>query len=278
MRLRGKRESRNVEDRRGRRTGGVAGIGGVGLLVVLAIGYFTGIDVTPLLQGTPDPAPGGEVALTEEEEAAGRFSAQVLGTTEEVWTDIFAQQLDRAYAPPTLVLFSRATQSGCGGAQASSGPFYCPADQSIYLDTAFFAFMAERMGAGGDFAAAYVIAHEVGHHVQNEMGILSQTSEIRSGASEADSNAISVMIELQADCLSGVWGSRIEDLLDEGDFAEALNAAERIGDDYLQSQAGMHPNPHSYTHGTSEQRQRWFSRGFETGDLAQCDTFNATQL
>ncbi|MBF9057854.1 hypothetical protein HKCCSP123_01545 [Rhodobacterales bacterium HKCCSP123] len=278
MRLRGMRQSRNVEDRRGRGSAATVGIGGIGLVIVLAIGYFTGIDVTPLLQQDASYSAGGEANLSPEEEAAGTFSAQILGTTEDVWSDIFQGELGRRYSPPTLVLFSRATQSACGGAQASSGPFYCPNDQNIYLDTAFFAYMAQRMGAGGDFAAAYVIAHEVGHHVQNELGILAQTFEIRSQVSEAESNAISVRVELQADCLAGIWGRRIEGLLDGTDVAEAMNAAERIGDDYLQSQAGMYPNPHSFTHGTSEQRQRWFARGFQSGELTACDTFTTDRL
>ncbi|MGP1358454.1 KPN_02809 family neutral zinc metallopeptidase, partial [Roseicyclus sp.] len=251
MRLRGVRQSRNVEDRRGRRAGGAAGLGGAGLLVVLAIAYFTGIDVTPLLQEQPGTQRGGPVELSAGEEEAGVFAAQVLATTEDVWTEIFAEEFGMAYEPPQLVLFSEVTQSGCGGASGSSGPFYCPADERAYLDTAFFAFMAERLGARGDFAAAYVIAHEVAHHVQHELGILGQANQARAAMSQADSNRVSVMIELQADCLSGVWASRLDGILEPGDIEEAIGTAEVIGDDYLQARAGRQPNPHGFTHGTS---------------------------
>ncbi|MCU4654127.1 neutral zinc metallopeptidase [Roseibacterium sp. SDUM158016] len=278
MRLRGVRQSRNVEDRRGRRAGGAAGLGGAGLLVVLAIAYFTGIDVSPLLQQQPGATSGGPVQLSAEEEQAGVFASQVLATTEDVWTDIFAEEFGATYQPPRLVLFSEVTQSGCGGASGSSGPFYCPADERAYLDTAFFAFMAQRLGARGDFAAAYVIAHEVAHHVQHELGILGQANQARAAMSQTDSNRVSVMIELQADCLSGVWASRLDGILEPGDIEEAIGTAEVIGDDYLQARAGRQPNPHSFTHGTSEQRMRWFVTGYQSGDPAACDTFGAARL
>jgi hypothetical protein len=277
MRLRGVRRSRNVEDRRTSR-GGAAGIGGIGALVVLAIAYFAGVDVTPFLQqqGTQT---GETRALTPQEEQAGDFAAQVLATTEDVWGNLFPDQVGRPYDPPALVLFSEVTQSACGGASGASGPFYCPADQQAYLDTVFFAYMSERLGADGDFAAAYVIAHEVAHHVQNELGILSQANAVRQQVSEGESNAISVQIELMADCLSGIWAAEVSDLLEPGDLEEALNAAERIGDDYLQARAGRQPNPHSYTHGTSEQRMRWFANGLQSGgDMNACDTFGAARL
>lgn len=279
MRLRDVNRSRNVVDRRGGRGRAAGGIGGVGLLVVLAIGYFTGVDVTALLDQAAPPQQSGETReLTEAEQASGDFVARVLGTTETVWAGVFPDQLDRSYTPPQLVLFSEVTQSGCGGASGSSGPFYCPADRRAYLDTAFFDFMADRLGAGGDFAAAYVIAHEVAHHIQNELGILGQVQQLRAGMNERESNALQVRVELQADCLSGVWAYNIADLLDAGDVAEALNAAERIGDDYLQARAGRQPNPHSFTHGTSAQRMRWFENGRATGQVADCDTFAAEQL
>lgn len=284
MRLRNTRSSRNVIDqRRARGTSGgrAAGAGGLGVIAIVVVGYFLGVDLTPLLdqQGTPfQQTTGGTAALTPEEEQAGEFAARVLATTEDVWAEVYPAAFGEAYAPPALVLFSDATQSACGGAQAATGPFYCPADQRAYLDTAFFAYMYRELGAGGDFAAAYVIAHEVAHHVQNRLGILSEANRIRAAATQARSNQISVMIELQADCFAGVWASRLDGILEPGDIDEALNAAERIGDDYLQARAGRAVNPHTFTHGTSEQRQRWFLTGYETGDPNQCDTFAANRL
>ncbi|MFX0542911.1 neutral zinc metallopeptidase [Roseovarius sp. S4756] len=281
MKLRGLRRSRNIEDRRRSGGGGRgAGIGGVGLIVVLAIGYFAGIDVTPLLQGMQ----GGPVQssqprqLSAEEERAAEFSARVLATTEEVWSDLMPRQAGQEYRPPVMVLYSGVTQSPCGGASGATGPFYCPADRKAYLDTEFFATLAERLGARGDFAAAYVIAHEVAHHVQNELGILGQVNEARQASGEARANALTVRLELQADCLSGVWAQAVGDLLEPGDLDEALNAARRIGDDHLQRQAGRVPQPHTFTHGTSEQRSRWFARGYERGQMAACDTFGAERL
>ena len=202
----------------------------------------------------------------------------MLATTEDVWGRVFADQLGRDYAPPTLVLFSGVTRSPCGGASGATGPFYCPADAKAYLDTAFFVTLRQRMGAEGDFAAAYVVAHEVAHHVQNQLGILGEVNQIRRQSSEVESNALTVRLELQADCLSGVWARAVEGLLEPGDLEEALNAARMIGDDHLQRQAGRVPQPHTFTHGTSEQRQRWFARGYDTGDLRDCDTFGASRL
>ena len=279
MRLRNVSRSRNVVDRRGRGGRSAGGIGGIGLLVVLAIGYFAGIDVTPLLeQAGPSQQSSEPRELTEAEQQAGDFAARVLSTTEGVWAELFPEQVGRSYTPPQLVLFSEVTQSGCGGASGSSGPFYCPADRRAYLDTAFFGFLADRLGAEGDFAAAYVIAHEVAHHVQNELGILGQVQQLRAGASERESNALQVRVELQADCLSGVWAHHVAELLDSGDVEEALNAAHRIGDDYLQARAGRQPNPHTFTHGTSDQRARWFEIGRAAGRVGDCDTFNADRL
>jgi hypothetical protein len=282
MKLRGLRRSRNIEDRRRSGGGGGrgAGIGGVGLIVVLAIGYFAGIDVTPLLQGIQ----GGQVqssqprSLSAEEERAAEFSARVLATTEEVWSDLMPRQAGQEYRAPVMVLYSGVTRSPCGGASGATGPFYCPADRKAYLDTEFFATLAEQLGARGDFAAAYVVAHEVAHHVQNELGILGQVNEARRSSSEARANALTVRLELQADCLSGVWAQAVGNLLEPGDLDEALNAARRIGDDHLQRQAGRVPQPHTFTHGTSEQRSRWFARGYERGQMAACDTFGAEQL
>ncbi|SMC80876.1 neutral zinc metallopeptidase [Primorskyibacter flagellatus] len=276
MRLRGVRASRNVEDRRRSGAKG-AGIGGVGLLVVLAVGYFAGIDVTPLLQGagTQSSAPR---ELSAQEEAAGSFAAQVLGTTEQVWSQVYPAQVGEDYTPPVMVLYSGVTQSPCGSASGATGPFYCPADRKAYLDTEFFSTLSQQLGASGDFAAAYVIAHEVAHHVQNELGILGQVDQARRQSSETQANALTVRLELQADCLSGVWARSVDGLLEPGDLEEALNAARRIGDDYLQKRAGKVPQPHTFTHGTSEQRSGWFARGYDSGRMADCDTFSAEQL
>ncbi|QFT91710.1 Putative neutral zinc metallopeptidase [Roseovarius sp. THAF9] len=276
MRLRGFRRSRNIEDRR-RSGGGGFKLGGVGLLIVLAIGYFAGIDVTPLLQG------GGGVQtapreISAEDEQAAEFTSRVLATTEEVWEQVFARQLGEDYAPPVLVLYSGVTQSPCGGASGATGPFYCPADRKAYLDTEFFGTLSRKLGAKGDFAAAYVIAHEVAHHVQNQLGILPQVNRARQQASQAEANRLTVRLELQADCLSGVWARSVEGLLEPGDLEEALNAARRIGDDHLQKRAGRVPQPHTFTHGTSEQRSRWFATGYESGDVRSCDTFAADRL
>ncbi len=204
-----------------------------------------------------------------------------MADTEEVWAEIFRDQVGQAYNPATLVLFKGATQSPCGGASGASGPFYCPADKKAYLDTDFFVTLERRMGAGGDFAAAYVVAHEIAHHVQNELGILGQANRIRQQSSQAKSNEISVRIELQADCLSGVWARYAQARfasLEQGDLKEAVNAAKQIGDDTLQRNAGRVPQPHTFTHGSSEQRQRWFATGFEKADVRACDTFSARSL
>lgn len=276
MRLRGFRRSRNIEDRR-RSGGGGFKLGGVGLLIVLAIGYFAGIDVTPLLQG------GGGVQtapreISAEDEQAAEFTSRVPATTEEVWEQVFARQLGEDYAPPVLVLYSGVTQSPCGGASGATGPFYCPADRKAYLDTEFFGTLSRELGAKGDFAAAYVIAHEVAHHVQNQLGVLPQVNRARQQASQVEANRLTVRLELQADCLSGVWARSVEGLLEPGDIEEALNAARRIGDDHLQKRAGRVPQPHTFTHGTSEQRSRWFATGYKSGDVRSCDTFAADRL
>lgn len=279
MRLRRVRRSSNVDDRRRRRTGGAPAIGGLGLLAVLLIGAFLGVDVTPLLNGDGLGQPSGETReLSEAEIQAGDFAARVLTTTEVVWSEIFPEQVGRAYEPPELVLFSGMTRSGCGGASAATGPFYCPLDERAYLDTAFFATLSRQLGARGDFAAAYVIAHEVAHHVQNELGILPQVQDLRRQVSQTESNALSVRTELMADCLSGIWARGVEDLLERGDLEEAINAAKRIGDDYIAQRSGRAVAPHTFTHGSSEQRAGWFRRGFESGQIRDCDTFGADRL
>ncbi|MBN2907187.1 MAG: neutral zinc metallopeptidase [Rhodobacteraceae bacterium] len=280
MKWRGRQGSTNIEDRRRQGSGRVVAGGGVGVLAVLLIGYFLGIDVTPLLQDTG--APGQATSeLTPADQQAGRFVSVVLRDTETIWSGIFEQQLGRSYTPTILVLYKGVTASACGGASGATGPFYCPRDQKIYLDTDFFVTLSQRLGAGGDFAAAYVVAHEVAHHVQDELGILSKANDIRARASAAQSNAISVRIELQADCYSGIWARYADQevgTLDPGDIEEAMNAAKQIGDDMLQRNAGRVPMPHTFTHGTSAQRQRWFATGYRQGTLAACDTFGAERL
>jgi len=287
MKWQGRRQSTNIEDRRGSgrsARGGAAGAGGVGVILIVVVGYFLGVDLTPLLQqgaDQPGAATGPQVELTAADRRAGEFVAVTLADTEEVWADIFRTQLRQTYTPPVLVLFKGETRSACGGASAATGPFYCPPEQKVYLDTDFFTTMERQLGAGGDFAQAYVVAHEVGHHVQNLLGILDSADRERARASEVRSNAISVQIELQADCFSGIWAraaSERFDSLEPGDVEEAMNAAARIGDDTLQRNAGQRVTPDSFTHGTSAQRQRWFERGYTSGDIAQCDTFTAQQL
>lgn len=281
MKWQGRRGSRNIEDRRRMSGGAVGGIGGVGLIAVLAIGYFFGIDVTPLLEQGSQPTRQSDVELSAADQRAGEFVSVTLADTEEVWTALFDEQLGETYHPAVLVLFKQVTQSPCGGASGATGPFYCPGDKKVYLDTAFFTTLAERLGAKGDFAAAYVVAHEIGHHVQDELGILSEANRIRAGVDEAQSNAISVRIELQADCFAGIWARTAGDTFDTlepGDVEEAMQAAARIGDDVLQRNAGRVPAPESFTHGTAAQRQRWFSEGYDTGQIAGCDTFGANRL
>ena len=282
MKWQGRRGSRNIEDRRGMSAGKAGGIGGVGLIALLLIGAFFDVDVSALLQdggGGLTQSGGGEI--TEADRQAGEFVSVTLADTEEIWADLFRSQVGDTYVPATLVLFKGATQSPCGGASGATGPFYCPGDKKIYLDTDFFTTLNKRLGAKGDFAAAYVVAHEVAHHVQNELGILSQANSIRQQSSEAQSNAISVRVELQADCYSGIWARQAGERfgsLERGDIAEAMNAAKQIGDDTLMRNAGRTPMPHTFTHGTSEQRQRWFATGFENTQIAACDTFGTDDL
>lgn len=281
MEWRGRRGSRNIEDRRSGSGARVGGIGGVGLLAVVVIGYFLGIDVTPLLNGPGPGQNGAPVEMTAEDIAAEEFVSVTLADTEEVWASVFRQQLGRTYAPAVLYLYKGVAQSPCGGASGATGPFYCPADQKIYLDTDFFTTLERRLGAGGDFAAAYVIAHEIGHHVQNELGTLGRATELRARVSEVESNEISVRVELQADCLAGIWAREAEALfgsLESGDLEEAVNAARQIGDDTLQRNAGNVVMPHTFTHGTSQQRSRWFKTGQKSGKLSACNTFTSGDL
>lgn len=284
MRWQGRRGSANIEDRRRMGAGRAGGLGLGGVVLVLLVGYFFGIDVTPLLNGTGLSGGGAiqsEVELTEADQRAAEFVSVTLADTEEIWAGIFRDELGATYEPATLVLFKQVTQSPCGNASGATGPFYCPLDRKIYLDTDFFATLSQQMGAGGDFAAAYVVAHEVAHHVQDELGILGRTTALRQQSPEAEANAISVRVELQADCFSGVWARHAHETfgtLEKGDIAEAMNAAQKIGDDTLMRNAGRRPMPDSFTHGTSEQRQRWFATGFESGSLQACDTFSTANL
>lgn len=279
MRWQGREESENVEDRRSSgsmRLGGLPIRGKTGaflLIAVLVAGYF-GYDLTPLLglggEGTQIAVPQQSGANDE----LARFTSVALKTTEDTWSQIF-RQAGRQYAPATLVLYSGTTDTACGYGQSAMGPFYCPADHKVYIDLSFYKDMERKLGGGGDFALGYVLAHEIGHHVQNQLGISRETREQMSRVSKTDANKISVMQELQADCFAGVWGHKMqkEGILEAGDLEEALNTATAIGDDRLQRQSTGRVVPDSFTHGTSRQRLTWFKRGFDSGDPGQCNTF-----
>lgn len=279
MRLDGRRESRNVRDVRGK-GGKAAGLGLGGLVIAGIITWLLGgnpLDVIEQAGGIGAISGGGqtEYVPTAEEEALAKFSRQILAGTEDVWTAEFSR-LGMTYEPPTLVLFSGSVQSGCGGATSSTGPFYCSADQSVYIDLSFFSTMKEQFGSAGDFAYAYVIAHEVGHHVQYLLGTLSQVNQARSRTSETEANKLSVRLELQADFYAGLWANRdnaMFDSLEEGDLEEGLEIASRIGDDYLQKQARGYAVPETFNHGTSAQRSRWLKKGFTSGKIEDGDTF-----
>lgn len=300
MRWKGRRQSSNIEDRRGHGGGGFGrmGRGGIRLpaggrmrgarggslsgIIILVVLFFVlracGINPMEMLAG------GGGVSGTggsQVERSAPRndemkqFMATVLAETEDVWNGIF-QAAGQRYQEPSLVLFSSQVRSACGFASSASGPFYCPGDNKLYLDTDFFGELKNRFGAGGDFAQAYVIAHEVGHHVQNLVGVLPKFNQMRRSMSKAEANAMSIRVELQADCFAGIWAhfTQQKGLLERGDIEEALNAANQIGDDTLQKRTQGYVVPESFNHGTSQQRRTWFARGLETGKLADCDTFN----
>jgi predicted metalloprotease len=280
MRLDEEQESQNIEDRRGSRVSrGVVG-GGIGTIAIVLIALFFGVDPSILLQGNlpeqsvpqtslpQSPRPGGEDEMRQ-------FVARVLGSTERTWTQIF-EAAGRTYEKPTLVLFSDAVQSACGFGEAASGPFYCGPDHKVYIDLSFYRDLRQRFQAPGDFAQAYVIAHEVGHHVQNLLGIMNKVQASQSRANQQQANALSVRLELQADCLAGVWANyahRERNILEQGDIEEGLNAAAQIGDDRMQKRARGYVVPEGFTHGSAEQRVQWFRRGIESGDLKQCDTF-----
>lgn len=288
MRWQGRRESDNVEDRRGDSTGSSGGLGGGGfrvprgkgglilLVVVLVAGYY-GVDLTPLLNGE---APVGQNQTqsqqvnSPEDNQMAKFTSVILASTEDTWSQLF-QKMGKQYQDPKLVLYRGATRTGCGTGQSVMGPFYCPADKTVYIDLSFYQEMKDKLGADGDFAQGYVVAHEVGHHVQNLLGIEPKIRQMQQGASKAEQNRLSVKMELQADCFAGVWGHFMQNqqVLEQGDLEEALNAAQAIGDDRLQQQSQGRVIPDSFTHGTSEQRYTWFKRGFDSGNPNSCNTF-----
>ena len=287
MRLDDQDESSNVEDRRGGGGGGFGiGRGGVGIgtvVIALAASYFFGIDPSVILGLASNDSPPTRQVSAQEPRANDpmrSFVAKILRSTESTWEPIFSAG-GKEYLAPTLVLFSDATQTACGTGQSAMGPFYCPADQKVYIDLSFYRELKERFHAPGEFAQAYVIAHEVGHHVQNLLGISEKVQRAEQGASKARINALSVRQELQADCFAGVWGNRADaakHIIEPGEIEQALNAASAIGDDRLQQESQGRIVPESFTHGSSEQRMRWFKRGMDSGDIRQCDTFKAKAL
>ena len=281
MRLEGRRESTNVEDRRGKKTVATAGGIGIGGIIIALIIMFMGGDpsaVTQLQQGNSTEYVDDGKDYSQVDVELMTFCKQILAGTEDVWTQEF-RKLGRTYQPPKMVIFSDAVNSGCGNATSASGPFYCSADETVYLDLEFFKSMKKQIGADGDFAYAYVIAHEVGHHVQNQLGILGEAHQQMAnyGRNTPQSNEVSVRLELQADFFAGVWAhhdNKMFGSLEDGDIEEALNAAAKIGDDYLQKQAYGRTMPETFNHGTSAQRSRWLKKGIATGDINQGDTFS----
>lgn len=280
MRLSGRRESNNVEDRRGMSGGAKAGIGGIGGIILIAIITFMSggnlgdvvnnvVQQGGLEQLQEQTSPREEQSFAPEEQELAKFSRQILAGTEDVWTEVF-QKMGRKYTPPTLVLFTSQVQSACGNASASVGPFYCSADQKLYIDLSFFSQMKSQLGAEGNFAYAYVIAHEVGHHVEHLLGTLGKAHQAMNSMSKADANKVSVRLELLADYYAGVWAhydNEEYNSLEEGDLEEAINCAQVIGDNYLQEKARGYSQPESFTHGTSKQRMKWLKLGIETGNM-----------
>jgi predicted metalloprotease len=277
------RRSGNVIDARGRGLP-IAG-GGIGMAVLALVVYLMGGDPTVVLNNAPQAAPAqaGKPAPGQPggaQDQMSQFVSVVLADTEDTWSAIFKQKYGRDYEDPQLVLFTGAVQSACGLAQSAMGPFYCPNDHRVYIDLAFYQELKDRFGAGGDFAQAYVIAHEVGHHVQNLLGLSDKVHNAQQRSDKTTANALSVRLELQADCFAGVWGhhaQRTRNILEQGDLEEAINAAGAIGDDKLQRESRGYVRPESFTHGSSAQRQQWFKRGFDSGQLESCDTFGANQ-
>jgi predicted metalloprotease len=285
MRLDRSRKSQNIEDRRssGPRLGGRRGSVGIGTIVLALVAIYFGVDPSTILQMADDPTPYTQQHTTTRAPANDPqtlFVAKVLGETEDIWSDIFQKNLNKAYIPPKLVLFRGATPTACGTGQSAMGPFYCPADSKVYIDLTFFDDMAHQLNAPGDFAQAYVIAHEVGHHVQHLLGVADQVNQLQR-RNPAQANALSVRMELQADCFAGLWARRADqarNILESGDIEEGLNAASAIGDDTLQRKSQGYVVPDAFTHGTSAQRVKWFKRGLDSGDLRQCDTFSTNNI
>jgi predicted metalloprotease len=283
------RQSDNLEDRRsggGRMGGGRTGLGLGTMLVLGLVGYALGIDPriliggAEMLQGGRAPTQQTSTQTTRPDDEMGRFISVVLAQNEDVWEKVLPRDTGKQYEPPRLVLFRGVDRSGCGTAQAAMGPFYCPPDRRVYLDTSFFDEMRRKLGGGGDFAYAYVIAHEVGHHIQNLLGVLPRVEQAKRRVSEREANQLSVRVELQADCFAGVWAFHIQQMgrLEQGDIEEAMRTASAIGDDKLQKAAQGYVVPDSFTHGSSEQRSRWFNTGFRSGTLRSCDTFATRTL
>lgn len=278
------RRSSNIVDRRGANSSLAVGGGGLGVLVLALVVTVLGGDPSIILNQATSPSstsssPPGQVS--PEEKQLADFTSVVLADTEDTWDQIFQEQIGEPYPEPKLVLYSGSTSSACGLGQAAMGPFYCPADQQVYIDLSFYSDLKNRHQAPGDFAQAYVIAHEVGHHVQNVLGISNQVRQLQSRASKSEANQLSVRLELQADCFAGVWANRADkarDILERGDIEEALNAASQIGDDRLQQQSRGFVVPESFTHGSSDQRMRWFKQGLDTGNIEQCNTFATNQI
>lgn len=284
MRMDDSRESRNIEDRRssGPRLGGRRGSIGIGTIVLALVAIYFGVDPSVVLQMADGTAPTQQQQTSQApaNDPQTRFVAKVLGETEDTWTTIFQENLNRQYVAPKMVLFRGATPTACGTGQSAMGPFYCPADSKVYIDLSFFDEMARQLNAPGDFAQAYVIAHEVGHHVQHLLGISDQVDQLRR-RNPSQANALSIRMELQADCFAGLWARRADqarNILESGDIEEGLNAATAIGDDTLQKKSQGYVVPDAFTHGTSAQRVQWFKRGLDSGDLRQCDTFSAKSL
>lgn len=276
MKWKGRRKSGNVEDRRGSSKGKIAAGGGIIAVIFLAIQLFTGGDGGEILNQLQNQvtAPGEERELTEAERELGDFAATVLADTEDVWHELFRQS-GATYKEPGMVLFSDAVNTACGAASSAAGPFYCPADQKVYMDLRFFEELRTRFGAeGGDFAIAYVIAHEVGHHIQTLLGTSGKVRQLQQNLNQRDSNELSVALELQADFYAGIWAHFNKEYLEEGDIQEALSAASAVGDDAIQKRTSGRVVPDAFTHGTSEQRMDWFMRGYRSGDLSRGDTFS----
>lgn len=285
MKLDGRRESQNVDDRRHLSGGAKAGMGIGGIIIAALFTWFMGGNPLSVLQNVDMNSlsvqtPQGQRQATPEEEELASFSKKVLASTEDVWTKVFKEQLGAEYRVPKLVLYTGSVQTGCGAGNAQVGPFYCSADEALYIDLSFFSEMKKTLGADGDFAYAYVIAHEVGHHVQHLLGTLNQAHSQMARMSQAEANKVSVRIELQADFYAGMWGhyeQQIFGSLEDGDLEEAIDCAQKIGDNYLQEKARGYSQPESFTHGTSAQRMRWLKRGLTTGDIRQGDTFSVPE-